>query len=545
VAENKFQLTLTAVDKASKVVNDVNKSVNRLFRPFDNATKSVRSFSNALGRNDLVKRPLWALEKIGRGVTMFGNTFGVAESTVLGGSARIASALGMIGGPIGGLLAGTAAAAGGAAAVSVKMAQMGQDITRTARGLNISTDSLQLYRKAAEQAGLQTETMDAALAALGSSLYGADAGTNQPLAAALQFARISVKQTKDGAVDTLGALLDIADVVKRMPDQVQARQFTDMLGVSDLLPLLRKGREGIEEYLREAKKLGIMSPKQVEQNDAQADAWNRTKTAMDSAAVSVGNLIAKYLDLNQAAAATTSLAKRLQGDNNFAGTAGTLASHFGRSVWNNLPFAWPLRQIFGEMGPDGGTRGSRSATGTVTNISGGSWAPSTGGNSPVGIRNNNPGNLRSWAGAERVGGFARFPTPEAGLTAMGKNLLGYQDRYGLRTISGIVNRWAPSADGNNVSAYESDVSKQTGFGIDQPLNLHDPKTLQSLMTAMTRHENGQQPYTPEQLASAIANALRDAPLKIEVSGAPAGMQFRAGGGGKPSLGVILAPGGMS
>lgn len=546
MAENRFALTLTATDRATKTVNKVNASVNKLFRPLDQAGKSIKSFSDALGRNDLVRRPLWALDKVGRGVTMFGSAFGAAESSVLGSSTRIASALGMIGGPIGGLLAGTAAAAGGVAAVSVRMAQMGQDVTRTAQGLNMSTTALQTYRKAAELAGLKTEVMDGALSALGSTLYSEQAGMNQPLAAALQFARINVKQTKDGAVDLQEALLDIADVVHRMPDQIQARQFTDMLGVSELLPLLRKGRVGIEEYLREAKRLGILSEEQTARNDQQANSWNRTKTALDSAAVSVGNLVARYLDLDNAAAVTSRVANRLS-------NIGSGGKGGGDSFWSRIPmpFLFNPKGIFAlsdgaksamdwwdKLRGGAAPEGPRSSSGTI-----GGYMSRAGG--PLGIRNNNPGNLRSWPGAGTSGGFARFATPEAGLAAMSKNLLGYQDRYGISTIGGIVNRWAPASDGNNVGAYESDVAKRTGFGINQRLNLHDPQTLQALVTAITQHENGQQPYTPEQLASAIASALRDAPLKIEVTGAPAGVNFRAVNTGGRSLGAILAPGGMS
>jgi hypothetical protein len=538
VADNKFAVTVTAVDKASAVINKINKEAGKIFRPYDNAKKSVKSFTDAFGRNDFVKRPLWALDKVGKGVTMFGNAFGVAESSVLGGSARIASALGMIGGPIGGLLAGTAAIAGGAAAVSVKMAQMGQDVERTARGLNISTDSLQQYRKAAQLAGLQTETMDSALAALGSNLYGEEAGMNQPLAAALQFANISVKQTKDGAVDTLQALLDIADVVKRMPDQVQARQFTDMLGVTELLPLLRKGREGIEEYLREAKKLGIMSPEQVRQNDEQANAWNRTKTAIDSAAMSVGNLVAKWMNLNEAAEATSRLAERLQKANGVGDTLGTLFKQAASNIWNHGPWSFLGRTIFGEANPDASgmaPEGPRSAAGKV------GGAPA--GSSPLGLRNNNPGNIRS--GNE----FARFGSPQAGLTALGKNLVAYQDRHGINTIAGIVNRWAPAADGNNVPAYMADVSRQTGFGINQPLDLHNPAVLAPLISAITKHENGQNPYSPEmiqQAASAAAQGVGERPITVVVQNVPHGMTVKPVRGlGQATVGLTMAPGGMS
>lgn len=540
---NRFNLTITATDKATKVLNDVNKNVNKLFRPYDNAKKSIKSFSDALGRNDLVKRPLWALEKVGKGVTAFGNAFGMAENSVLGGSSRIASALGMIGGPIGGFLAGTAALVGGAGAVTVAMGNLGMNISRTAKNLNIGTTELQEYRGAAKLAGLQTESMDQGLQSLGSTLQEASFGRDPLAAEALRRMGVTIGRTKDGAVDTLKAFRDIADVVSHMTDANMQRKMTDMFGITELLPLLREGSTGIDRYVDKQRELGIQTADQIKYNEAQAKSWNETKDAMDSAGVSVGNLIAKWLNLRSAADSTSALAARLQKDNSFGGTASTLASHFGQSVWNYLPFAWPLRKIFGNAG-GGGVQPQGSWGGGAS----GSWSDSS---SPVGIRNNNPGNLRSWPGAGTAGGFATFGTPQAGLTAMGKNLLSYQDKHGLNTVSGILNRWAPSSE-NNTGAYIADVSKQTGFGANQPLDLHNPQVLAPLISAITKHENGSNPYSPEVIAQAVSSALKDNQpggeqhITLVVNNVPHGMTIKAERGlGKSTVGLTMAPGGMS
>lgn len=134
------------------------------------------------------------------------------------------------------------------------------------------------------------------------------------------------------------------------------------------------------------------------------------------------------------------------------------------------------------------------------------------GKQPLGIRYNNPGNLRLWPGAAvGANGFSMFPTPEAGIAAAAKNLMAYQDRHGINTIAGIVNRWAPASDGNNVPAYIANLTKQTGFGANQPLNLHDEKTLAPLLSAIIRHENGQQPYSQQQIEQAVK-------VQVEIGG---------------------------
>lgn len=143
---------------------------------------------------------------------------------------------------------------------------------------------------------------------------------------------------------------------------------------------------------------------------------------------------------------------------------------------------------------------------------------------PLGIRNNNPGNLRSWGGAEQRGGFAAFPTPLAGLSAMAQQLLLYAQR-GVSTISGIVNKWAPASDGNNVGAYIGNLVNQTGFGADQQLNLSNPEVLEKLMKGMINQENGGQPYDDQMIRSAIAGRLMQ---RADALGA-GGSGSRAGG----------------
>lgn len=135
---------------------------------------------------------------------------------------------------------------------------------------------------------------------------------------------------------------------------------------------------------------------------------------------------------------------------------------------------------------------------------------------PRGIRNNNPGNVMRgesrWQG--EVDGndprYASFNTPEAGIRAMAKNLIAYQDKHNLNTVRDIVARWAPATE-NNTAAYISTVAKAVGVAPDQALDLHDPKTLTALTKAIISHENGQQPYTDAQIATGI-NAAKGGEL---------------------------------
>jgi hypothetical protein len=107
---------------------------------------------------------------------------------------------------------------------------------------------------------------------------------------------------------------------------------------------------------------------------------------------------------------------------------------------------------------------------------------------PRGLRNNNPLNIEAggftqgqpgFSGSD--GRFARFETPEAGIGAANKLLDVYQNKHGLNSVNGIINRWAPAADGNNVNSYAAAVAKQLGIDPNAPIS---PEMRPQLIAAM-------------------------------------------------------------
>lgn len=136
---------------------------------------------------------------------------------------------------------------------------------------------------------------------------------------------------------------------------------------------------------------------------------------------------------------------------------------------------------------------------------------------PRGVRNNNPGNIMrtdtQWQGEVHGNDpkYSSFETPEAGIRAMGKNLIAYQDNHGINTVAGIISRWAPATDNNDHQAYTSTVANALGVKPDQPIDLHDSATLSSLTKSMIQVENGKQPYSDQQIALGLAAANSSAP----------------------------------
>ena len=125
-----------------------------------------------------------------------------------------------------------------------------------------------------------------------------------------------------------------------------------------------------------------------------------------------------------------------------------------------------------------------------------------------GIRNNNPGNIRhgeKWEGLsdkQTDSSFCIFKTPEYGIRAMAKILLNYQKKYGLKTIKQIISRWAPPNE-NNTQSYIKSVSLSVGVDSEEEINLNNKNIMVPLIKAIIKHENGEQPYSDEQILKGI------------------------------------------
>lgn len=139
---------------------------------------------------------------------------------------------------------------------------------------------------------------------------------------------------------------------------------------------------------------------------------------------------------------------------------------------------------------------------------------------PRGIRNNNPGNIRSgaahWQGARANGfdpEFVEFKNPLWGLRALMKVLLTYHRKHGLNTVGAVINRWAPPHE-NATDHYAAHVARRLRVGRNDMIDIEDPFVLIELAKAIAVHENGRPPkgaprnwYDEESYFRAAALAL--------------------------------------
>jgi hypothetical protein len=95
----------------------------------------------------------------------------------------------------------------------------------------------------------------------------------------------------------------------------------------------------------------------------------------------------------------------------------------------------------------------------------------------------------------------------------------YGDKYDIKTLRQLANRYAPPSDNNPTDSYIDFLSDKTGIGADDEINLAESGS--SIIPAIVGFEQGQQPYSQAQIDRAIRAAGTDDPAKVsEILGKP-------------------------
>ncbi|WP_225768494.1 structural protein [Inquilinus sp. Marseille-Q2685] len=173
-----------------------------------------------------------------------------------------------------------------------------------------------------------------------------------------------------------------------------------------------------------------------------------------------------------------------------------------------------------------------------------------------GERNKNPGNIErnsvnKWQGRisdadyrnsteyrKNGGRFEVFSTVEWGIRALAVLLIAYQDRHGLRTVRGVIARWAPGHE-NDTGAYVDQAVKLTGFGPDAMLDLHSYGHIAPLVKAIITHENGRCIYSQATIDDGLFRAGVKPPGKMVASRA-ANVAKTAAVAGGGSIALVAA-----
>jgi len=130
-------------------------------------------------------------------------------------------------------------------------------------------------------------------------------------------------------------------------------------------------------------------------------------------------------------------------------------------------------------------------------------------NAPLGIRNNNPLNIRvssnAWQGKiSSDNGFEKFSDIKFGIRAAVINLRTYYKRDGLTSVSKIINKWAPPIE-NHTANYIKFVADEIGYNSIDILP-YTPDVFASLVSSMSAMENGKSYRIPK---SDVLNVIEE------------------------------------
>lgn len=65
----------------------------------------------------------------------------------------------------------------------------------------------------------------------------------------------------------------------------------------------------------------------------------------------------------------------------------------------------------------------------------------------------------------------------------------YYNKHGLKTIRGIISRWAPPSE-NHTENYINVVAKRAGYSADAEIDICDQDAMIAIVSAMSFVENG-------------------------------------------------------
>lgn len=340
---------------------------------------------------------------------------------------------------------------------------------------------------------------------------------------------VSLRDAQGNARDTSDVLLDLRDVLVSMP-QEQARPLAEALGIGGSAFEAMMKSDFNAELERSKELFGEMNQIIGGASDSShrfSNEFSRLMDVVTTGSMAIGSSLTELLDLDEKMAdITTDVAKTstdfIKWQREIIKSSDGLLDWADKSIFT--PAAdWWRGLMSTHIGVEELKAGARSFADFVIPDSQrpktSKKAQETVEQAPVetveqahevlntrllrtrGMRNNNPGNLRAGQGqiGTDSGGYALFPSREAGYNAAARQLVGYHNA-GLDTINAIVSKWAPASE-NNTQAYVSSVVQsmnQKGFNVDafSRLDLRDSGMLKALLDSMINHEvgNGAESY---------------------------------------------------
>ncbi|MEN4910774.1 hypothetical protein [Erwinia amylovora] len=522
---NAFDFQLTADDQASASILRIEEAVKNLNLMLDKTRKGL-----ALGGQDSRDQ-----------LDGLGSRFDVLAKNARSGVQFIGDLvppLKMVGGLTLGL-GGADVAVNAIKSNLTNFANAGYRIDTIAKNVSMTADAFQELTGAMIENGTTREAAEGSISGLFDQANDAVHGRNDGFLALLQQKGIGISETKEGLADVAKLMSDINRVMQTMPSGEQALFIQKLRLSPEMLSYLRQTTSEVQRLKDQARRDGlIFSDKDLENALAfkgqlnqigaawdgllmKGQAWLGQSETLSASVDQITQIVTHGFDSATVGSILTfnrggmqaDLLRQAGGDEKFKETLswkekldlnlGYLSEDLSQKLNSYYKPIWLAEQLKGDLD-------KIHAPSTGNNIS------STPAIMPYdqrkvnsrGLRNNNAGNVRAAPNTVgHDGGFPVFASSRDGNAALARQLMLYGDR-GNNTLNGIIHTYAPSNE-NNTQAYVKAVSEMTGFNPYDRINLHSPETLQKLIPAIIKHENGSQPFSREEIGLAINDSVND------------------------------------
>ncbi|WP_145483018.1 hypothetical protein [Yersinia aldovae] len=530
---NAFDFELTATDQASASIQRINDAVKNLIPDLEKTRGGLKlgGQESAEGIDDLNTRLKGMGQFAREGVQFVGDLVPPLKMVgEIGSKALKFGGLAAGGYVIHGLANGLAEAAANAYTLDV-----------AAKNAGMSVDNFSRVSGAMQILGADSNSARQSVEGLYKTFNDPLWARNETTQALLAQNGIVVERLKDGTADVYKTLENVAKIFPKLTPQTQ-KTLADALRFDDnTLALMRDGVR-YKELLAKSDEFGLtVDPKtneqltelnrQIVEVSAAWDGlmtkrkiWTAQKLLPDekmikgSAATQLNDMKMRENDSENSFAhgdKQKDILHRARVDDKFKETLSFKEKAYLTFGYPDKDFTQKLNEHYGATWEDQEKKrleAERRKTAALVNrpYSLTPSPPTTpkSGQDALGVRNNNPGNLRVAPNATgKNGGFSTFANPQEGIAALSRQLQLYGDR-GNNTLSGILHTYAPSRE-NNTQGYINAVSGATGANPYERLNLHSPEVLKKLVTSIIGHENGYQPYSSEDIDSGINASIND------------------------------------
>lgn len=242
MAERNLSIRLAVIDggKVKAELADVGEAGERSLKKIESASQPASAGLNLLSKaaNDAFVRMEDANSRLG----------------------MLGSVLGRLG-PAGMIVGASVAALGyGMHQLVVPVAEVGEELNKLSQKTAVSVEALSALLYASELSDVSAESLTKALKFLSTAMFDAKVKGGEGSAALKAFG-VSALDAQGQIRPTEQVLLDLAEKFAAMPDSAEkAALAVKLFGKNglDMIPMLNQGRDGLNEMMEEAKRLGLV-----------------------------------------------------------------------------------------------------------------------------------------------------------------------------------------------------------------------------------------------------------------------------------------------